>query len=63
MKSEIIWKVVTVLGHELEENLQRLSDSAYEIVAIEQSCNQWVIIARTGNATSKQRTIGFAPNN
>ncbi|HON09420.1 MAG TPA: hypothetical protein PLE24_01030 [Chitinispirillaceae bacterium] len=40
------WKKVEVKGHALEETLNRLSQSDYDIFSVQYCGSQWCIIAR-----------------
>jgi len=54
------WKVMQVCGHELQESLERFSQSEYEIFTIQNCESKWFIIARkTVKDRSEKSVMGF----
>jgi len=60
MHSEIQWHTVTVLGHQLEEKLQSLTNEGYEIVSVDKNGSRWMIVAhRSKKNFPAKKPIGF----
>ncbi|NLP01456.1 MAG: hypothetical protein GX089_03100 [Fibrobacter sp.] len=46
MAANLEWKKMVVKGHALEETLNRLSQSDYDIFSVQYCGSQWCIVAR-----------------
>lgn len=59
MSAKLTWKLLQVHGHELEQKLNELSESDYEIFSVQYAEGLWAIVARKSTNEISRTAMGF----